>query len=387
MSHLAVAADKGSETAIARKKPVAEYTKRDLLQEALGVMVTAFAVFDISTGRQFFANRAFTDAFEQRSSGPIDLESLGTSLGQNLQVDNAHGETALVESRPNASRDFDAFNTASGKWYSVETSRTKIDGRDALVVIAKDTTDRILSEQKKNSQRQQLIFTSKVMSVGEMAATLAHELNQPIGSVLNYLSGSIRRLDSTNFRKEHLVEPLAEAHRQAQRAASIIERIRQFVRSREPKMDRLDLHEVIRAVLTTLEPEIKRHVVKVQTHMPDDLPTVCADRVMIEQVVHNLTKNAVEAMQTQTGVKHLLYIEASAVREGTVEIRVRDNGPGLSGQARDQIFSPFFSTKSDGLGIGLNICRSLVEYHGGSLVFSNNASGGSTFSFTLPVAD
>jgi signal transduction histidine kinase len=387
MSHSATAANENSEKVTAKNRHISEYTKQELLKDALGTVTTGFAVFDASTGHQMFANQAFAEAFGKISSGPIDLEVLRASLGQNFHPDNSSDGASKVGYRPRSGRDFDAFNAVSGKWYLIETSFAEIDGCKTIVVVAKDTTERVLSEQKKNSQRQQLIFTSKVMSVGEMAATLAHELNQPIGSVLNYLSGCIRRLDSPSFLKEQLVEPLAEAHRQAQRAASIIDRIRQFVRSREPKMAPLDLKDVTRAVLATIEPEIKRHVVNVETNISDDLPPVYADRVMIEQVVHNLAKNAVEAMQTQVGAKHVLRIEAVTTRDDVVEVRVQDNGPGLSGQTKEQIFSPFFSTKSDGLGIGLNICRSLVEYHGGSLIFSDNASGGSTFSFTLPVAD
>jgi C4-dicarboxylate-specific signal transduction histidine kinase len=214
---------------------------------------------------------------------------------------------------------------------------------------------------------------------------LAHELNQPIGSITNYLNGTLRYLDAHPNTDSNLLEPLRAAKKQAERAASIITRIRQFVRAREPKLNELSIDEVTSSVLTLVEPESTKYGVQIYTAIAQDLPAVRADRVMIEQVLHNLVKNAIEAMTEPTVAQKKIIIAAKKTSSNFIEISVEDAGKGLSQETGDQIFSPFFTTKTDGLGIGLNICRSMIEYHSGSLFFKNNDNRlGSTFAFTLP---
>jgi C4-dicarboxylate-specific signal transduction histidine kinase len=224
-----------------------------------------------------------------------------------------------------------------------------------------------------------------VMSVGEMAATLAHELNQPIGSLLNFLNGCVMRLERLQIDPQDLHAALVESRAQCERAAAIITRIRQFVRAREPRMTAVSLHEVCTTVIGTLDAEIKLHHVQVQMQVAADLPAVQADRVMLEQVVHNLAKNAIDAMRTQKPPRRLV-LRAALGRDGLVETSVQDSGPGVAEDARSHLFSPFFTTKADGLGIGLNICRSMIEFHGGSLYYDHPAAGGSRFAFTVPVS-
>jgi signal transduction histidine kinase len=385
VAHQATSLERRSKSLTSKPKLTRGYSTEPSLQEAIAALTSAFAIFDLCTDTLLYANPAFSSSFSADSSNSINLAQFRRIFGLHSQTIDANASESWQLTPFPYLKDHDAFHSASGRWYCLDASQVKVSGRDAVVLICKDATERMLADQKKNSQRQQLMFTSKVMSVGEMAATLAHELNQPIGSILNYLSGCIRRLEPATDVTNQLLEPLSEAHRQAQRAASIIDRIRQFVRSREPKPDSLDISEVVRTVLAIVEPDTRRSLISVETDLPSELPLVCADRVMIEQVLHNLAKNAIEAMQMHPGIAHSLKISATPGRHEAVEISVRDTGPGLPEHTKDQVFSPFFSTKSDGLGIGLNICRSLVEYHGGSLVFSNNREGGSTFSFTLPL--
>jgi signal transduction histidine kinase len=213
---------------------------------------------------------------------------------------------------------------------------------------------------------------------------LAHELNQPIGSLLNFLNGCLLRLDRGIGEPAELRAALIEARQQCERAASIITRIREFVRAREPKMLALDLREVFAAVVALLDAEVHQHRIEVSVDVPTALPMVTADRVMLEQVVHNLVKNAIEAMRPRSG-RRKLRLCASALPQGFVRSTVQDSGPGIAEATRRQLFSPFFTTKADGLGIGLNICRSMIEFHGGSLYHEQPEEGGTCFCFTLPV--
>jgi C4-dicarboxylate-specific signal transduction histidine kinase len=342
---------------------------------ACEALSTAVVAFD-GQGRLQFANPAFERCFGVASPGAPLTEA---SFEQGFRISStalpADGATTSVE----------WHHQASGRWYAVSRSRGSVAGQPLQVLELADISQRVADEQQRSSRRDQLLFTSKVMSVGEMAATLAHELNQPIGSLLNFLNGCVMRLERGPADPKELRNALVEACQQCERAAAIITRIRQFVRSREPRVGPVNLADVCSSVIGTLDAEIKRHHVQVQIEMPARLPCVQADRVMIEQVVHNLVKNAIDAMRTQKPPRRLA-LRAALARDGMVETSIQDSGPGVAEAARSQLFSPFFTTKADGLGIGLNICRSMIEFHGGALYFDLPPAGGSRFAFTVPAS-
>jgi C4-dicarboxylate-specific signal transduction histidine kinase len=319
---------------------------------------TALVAFDDS-GRKVFANAAFDRRFGTDQGGAAAFELCFRTVADEWQ------------------------HNTSGLWYAVTRSTAELHGAVLRVFELADISQRVADEQQRSSHHEQLLFTSKVMSVGEMAATLAHELNQPIGSMLNYLNGCVMRLERSQIDPQELHGALVEVRQQCERAAAIITRIRQFVRAREPRMGPVSLHGVCSAVVSTLDAEIKLHHVHVQLQVPADLPPVQADRVMLEQVVHNLVKNAIDAMRTQRPPRRLV-LRAATASDGMVETSVQDSGPGVAEDARSHLFSPFFTTKADGLGIGLNICRSMIEFHGGSLYYDHPAAGGSRFAFTVP---
>jgi C4-dicarboxylate-specific signal transduction histidine kinase len=345
------------------------YDTATLARLAWSVSRTAMAVFE-EDNVLLYVNAVFRAAF------PNVVQ--GVTLWREF-VQQFSGAGHLSESTTVS----DWLHAASGRWFAVGASKANLRGLRLQVVDLRDVTLRMAEEQRRRSQHQELLFTSKVMSVGEMAATLAHELNQPIGSVLNFLNGSVQRLDRAMVNPADLREPLLEARRQCERAAAIISRIRDFVRSREPRFESLDLGEVFSKVLSLLDAEIKTHRIEIKRDVGTEPHLVSADRVMIEQVAHNLVKNAIDAMRQQS-TRRVLWVRAVRGSAGTVQGSVQDSGPGVAASARDQLFSPFFTTKPDGLGIGLNICRSMVEFHGGSLLYDRPAEGGSRFSFTLP---
>ena len=179
---------------------------------------------------------------------------------------------------------------------------------------------------------------------------------------------------------------LVAARTQAEHASAVIARVREFVRAREPRRDAQHVAAIADTVLELLRLEAERQQLRIDLALAGALPAVYADRVMVEQVLLNLVKNAIEAMREVPAAQRELRIEGRVNLEDEIEVRVLDRGGGLSAAQSEQLFSPFFTTKSDGLGIGLAICRSIIEYHEGRLFFEPRPGGGSMFCFTLPRA-
>jgi C4-dicarboxylate-specific signal transduction histidine kinase len=238
--------------------------------------------------------------------------------------------------------------------------------------------------QRQLDDREQLLFTSRVISVGEMAATLAHELNQPIGATANLLRGLRSRL----ARRSGALDAdesaaLDRAIEQVMFAARVITRIREFTHSHQPRHKRVDLAVLLRASASLLDWDLRRTGARLSLELPHEEVHVRGDEVMLQQVVVNLMRNALDALRTdppeQPQVSLLLSTRASEV-----EVQVRDNGCGLGDEAAAKLFVPFASSKPSGMGIGLSICRSFVELHQGRLWFTRNADRGATFHVSLP---
>lgn len=272
----------------------------------------------------------------------------------------------------------------SGRWYALHWGEAEHEGQPLALLTAIDISERIEALDTHKSQQEKLLFTSRMMSVGEMAATLAHELNQPLAAIINYLNGSLRLVGQAGGPAQ-VERALQAARTQAEHASAVIARVREFVRAREPRRDAQDVHAMTGTVLELLRLEAERQQVRVELALSAALPAAYADRVMVEQVLLNLVKNAIEAMRGVPASRRELRIEGRLNLDGEIEVRVCDRGSGLSSAEQDQLFSPFFTTKNDGLGIGLAICRSIIEYHKGRLFFEPREGGGSVFGFTLPV--
>ena len=296
-------------------------------------------------------------------------------------LDGDEGEGAEPGSTP---REVNAPH--SNRWYALHWGEAEVDGEALDLLTAVDISARIEALDSHKSQQEKLLFSSRLMSVGEMAATLAHELNQPLSAIVNYLNGSLRLIDQAGG--PVLVErALVAARTQADHAAAVISRVREFVRAREPRRDAHDVVDITHTVVELLRLEAERQQLRIELGLAPGLPAVHADRVMVEQVLLNLVKNAIEAMREVPAAQRGLRIEGRVNLDGEVEVRVCDRGEGLSEEQGKQLFSPFFTTKSDGLGIGLAICRSIIEYHEGRLFFEPREGGGSVFGFTLPPAE
>lgn len=265
----------------------------------------------------------------------------------------------------------------------------------ALADEAADADAREQAARRHLEDRERMLFTSRALAVGEMASTLAHELNQPIGTVTNVLRGLRARLERDA--SAELAAGAQLALEQALFAARIIARIREYTQSRQPRRDRLDLGAVVRTAVGLLDWEIRRDGVALALAQAPEPCPVQGDEVMLQQVFVNLLRNALEAMRDNPpdalgGAARRLAL-ALAVERGMAVLTVRDNGCGLPKDGDDRLFVPFQSTKPNGMGIGLNICRSFVELHQGRLWFTPNDQGpdarpderGCTFHVALPL--
>lgn len=242
------------------------------------------------------------------------------------------------------------------------------------------------SDERVQRHRERLEATARLVAVGEMASMLAHQINQPLSAVVNYNKSGLRRLRSGNWDAATLAEIMEQASREAARAGSIIQRVREFVRKRQPSREPTDLNSLAEGTLPLMRAEAAKRGISLVFDPGPDLPRVDADRVMVEQVIMNLLKNALEAMEgTPEPARELRVL---TVPDGAEHVRVSviDRGRGISRDLAENLFQPFFTTKREGMGLGLSICRSIVEFHGGALWATANPEGGSTFHFTLPIA-
>lgn len=352
----------------AARKPAASKatTAAASLPALLEAIPFACAAFDAGDGAMVAGNQRYLDEFSALS-GHDRRERLLQALDG--------GDDATHE----------VHAPHSNRWYALHWGDATVDGRALAMLTAVDISERMEALDSHKTRQEKLLFTSRLMSVGEMAATLAHELNQPLAAIVNYLNGSLRLVDQAGGPVQ-VERALLAARTQAEHAAAVISRVREFVRAREPRRDAHDLAEIAGTVLELLRLEAERQQLRIELALNAALPAVYADRVMVEQVLLNLVKNAIEAMREIPAAQRGLRIEGRVNLDGEVEVRVCDRGAGLSAEESAQLFSPFFTTKVDGLGIGLAICRSIIEYHEGRLFFEPRDGGGSVFGFTLPPA-
>jgi two-component system sensor histidine kinase DctS len=257
---------------------------------------------------------------------------------------------------------------------------------DHLVLRLTDRREQSRALQRQLDDREQLLFTSRVISVGEMATTLAHELNQPIGATSNLLRGLRSRLARRGAGLDsEEAAALDRAIEQVMFAARVIARIREFTQSHQPRQARIDLAALLRSSASLLDWDLRRTGARLTLALPEQPAQVKGDEVMLQQVVVNLMRNALDAMRTDPPEDPHLQLRL-ITRANEVEVQVCDNGCGLGDEAAARLFVPFASTKPSGMGIGLSICRSFVELHQGRLWFSRNADRGATFHVSLPLA-
>ena len=270
-------------------------------------------------------------------------------------------------------------------WWIIHVARVETLVRRRTAELTREIQEREKAEQAARIHREERDQFSRLGILGEMASNIAHELNQPLAAITNYAEGMTRLIDAGRTDPVMLRDGTRGIAGQAERAGVIIRRIRSFVRRREFRRENLDVNDVVRDTLLLFEGPALRHGVSLNVHLAPGLPPIYADRIQIEQVLLNLLQNALDAMAGSECRKFGIGV-ATSCNGDAVEIAVRDHGMGLTAEVEAHLFDTFFTTKPQGLGLGLSICRTIVEGHGGRLWATNEAGGGLTMRFTLPVS-
>lgn len=250
----------------------------------------------------------------------------------------------------------------------------------------RDITEKMQTEEELKKQRENMAHLVRVQTLGEMAAGIAHEINQPLAAINSYAEASKRHLQSGESRTEKVMELTGKISDQARRAGSVVSHLRAMMQNKISNPVALDINNLLMDVAELAEIETKSNDCKLIFKCSHSLPNVVCDAIQIQQVVLNLINNAIESMtDIAVDVEKNITVETRAKDNNYVEICVTDNGSGINVQDVDNIYEAFYTTKDSGLGMGLSICKSIIENHGGELGYSQNEAGGSRFYFSLPV--
>jgi two-component system sensor kinase FixL len=275
-----------------------------------------------------------------------------------------------------------------GEVCPIELSVGRFDplGQEQYALVIRDITSRRRAEARIHKHQAELAQVSRVSLAGEMAAGLAHELSQPLTAITAYARGCLRLLAGPVPEPTLLHEGLAEVVQQGERAGEVLDRLREFVRGGEYRRVLTKVKPLIDAAVSLTRMEATQQKVEIEVRIDPDLPAVLADRIQIEQVLLNLLRNAMDAMEGANTERRSIAVKARRKSKDAVEICVADSGPGVAAEVTDTIFEPFVTTKPHGMGMGLSISHSIVESHGGSLRMSRNVPSGAIFFFDLPTA-
>jgi PAS domain S-box-containing protein len=243
-----------------------------------------------------------------------------------------------------------------------------------------DVTERRRAEE----ERQALAHANRIMTMGQLTASIAHEVNQPIAAVVTNAQAALRWLNMQPSDPEEVRQALDRIVRNGRRAGDVISRIRALVAKAAPRNDQLDINEVMLEVIALTRSELRSSGTSLQAQLADDLPLILGDRIQLQQVMLNLIFNAVEAMSGSRDGSRELLIRTEQDGPAGVLVAVQDSGPGLKPESVDHLFDAFYTTKPDGMGMGLSICRSIVEAHGGRMWATANVPRGAVFRFNLP---
>ena len=380
-----------------REQLSASYERFTIVLEALDASVS---VAPLGSAELLFANKLYRQWFGSHTEGHLQLVAQAGKLPMRRppEPEDEDGMMGLPTDAITQSRSENAeiFVPRLGKWLEVRSRYLSwVDGRLAQMVIATDITQRRLAEDQAAAQAEKAQTASRLITMGEMASSVAHELNQPLTAISNYSSGMLTRLANGTLTEDQMKFALEKTAHQAQRAGQIIQRIRSFVKKSEPNRTLALVSEMVDEALELAGIELRKRNVQLTAHVAERIPKVMADTILIEQVLINLMKNSAESIDHSgrpTGQRNVELRVIPQVFEGQegVEFTVEDTGNGLPPEVLEHLFEAFFSTKSEGMGIGLNLCRSIVESHQGRMRAENLYNGsdvtGCRFSFWLPLA-
>lgn len=264
---------------------------------------------------------------------------------------------------------------------------TRLTGHDLGAVFAfEDITEMRQARERESEQQRTLAHAMRLSMMGQFASSLAHELGQPLNACESYLAGIRFRFEKELANLPELGEAIGQISQHLNQAGQIIRNVRRFVSRQAPEFEAVDARELIMQTLDLLHMQIKASGIRIEVEARDDLPPVQAHRIEIQQVLVNLIINAIEAMTGEPAAKRMIRVSLQREAKGMVSIHVTDNGPGVPAELMNKIFSPYFTTKQNGLGMGLMVCRTIVESHRGVLHCTSSPETGASFAFTLPVS-
>ncbi len=381
-----------------REELSASYERFTTVLEGLDAAVS---VAPLGSEELLFANKLYRSWFGGKVSGHMNLVAqagVPAAPPNNDAQDAVDGLAGLPTDTLTAAQTENAeiFVTELAKWLEVRSRYlTWVDGRLAQMVIATDITPRRHAEEQAAQQNERAQTASRLITMGEMASSVAHELNQPLTAINNYCNGMVSRIKGQQISSEDLLVALEKTARQAHRAGQIIQRIRAFVKRSEPNRSPANVATLVSNAMELAEIELRRHHVRLSHYIAARLPTLIVDPILIEQVLINLMKNGAESIAQARLPAARRNVELRVVPkqindQSVVEFSVIDSGNGLSPEVMTRLYDAFYSTKAEGMGIGLKLCRSIVESHQGRLEAENLYNGGEVagcqFTFWIPVA-
>ena len=380
-----------------REELTASYERFTTVLEGLDAAVS---VAPLGSEELLFANKLYRSWFGAEVSGHLRLiaqAGVPATAPTDDALDAVDGLAGLPTDTLTTAQTENAetFVPALDKWLEVRSRYlTWVDGRLAQMVIATDITPRRHAEEQAAQQNERAQTASRLITMGEMASSVAHELNQPLTAINNYCNGMVSRIKGQQISNEDLLVALEKTAKQAHRAGQIIQRIRSFVKRSEPNRSLADVATLVSNAMELADIELRRHNVRLSHYIAARLPAIMVDPILIEQVLINLMKNAAESiaqaqLPTARRSVELRVVPRTIEDQNVVEFSVLDSGRGLSPEVMGRLYEAFYSTKAEGMGIGLKLCRSIVESHQGRMTAENLYNGdeiaGCRFTFWIPV--
>ncbi|WP_374355849.1 PAS domain S-box protein [Limnohabitans sp.] len=378
-----------------REQLASSHERFTIVLEALDASVS---VAPLGSKELLFANKLYRQWFGQDTDGHLQLVEQAGAYSAADEVTEDVDALAGLPTEPLTvalTENAEVFVPALDKWLEVRSRYINwADGRLAQMVIATDITPRRKAEELAEQQAERAQTASRLITMGEMASSVAHELNQPLTAISNYCNGMISRIKNQQIKEEDLLWALDKTAHQAQRAGQVIQRIRSFVKRSEPNRTRSEVQSIVHESVELAEIELRRRHVRLSHYVAARLPQLVVDPILIEQVLINLMKNAAESIDNANRPADRRHVELRVVPrkvddQDVVEFSVTDTGKGLPPETMNRLYEAFFSTKAEGMGIGLNLCRSIIESHAGRIEAQNlyNADEiiGCRFSFWIPV--